>query len=432
MSDHDIAYERLGIPPEQRDKITPDAPVKTRLAVAKGLLPIAPDVLMGMVFALMSDPEKRVARAARSTLRTMPTDTILSVINARSHPKLLAFFARYRSDDDLLMERVYRQASTPDEVACQIAGGAKGDLLEVILRNQERMLMTPEVYLALRDNAAVAASDLQRVETFLKLNKCLPEIPTEPAEGEGNEAAPEDAAPDAERAQAPRPRAPAVAPPPPPPPELDEEALLTLAVQAEVAAALAGLPSPATNPEVVQQLQLTGAQRAAVDEFSGAGFGLDEAEWGFSLDLISEEEMAPDKKKNLTELIAEMSPGHKIKLAYLGNGEARRILLRDSNRVVAEAVVKSGRMTDNEIMAAASNRNLDQGIFRAIARDREMMRKYPVIAALANNPKVPVSISMGLVRKLTQKDMEVLARNKNVSSVVSGLALKMFKQKAGR
>ena len=50
-----------------------------------------------------------------------------------------------------------------------------------------------------------------------------------------------------------------------------------------------------------------------------------------------------------------MTVGQKIKLAYKGNKTVRELLVRDTNKIVGVAVVKSGRITDREVMTIATD-----------------------------------------------------------------------------
>ena len=104
--------------------------------------------------------------------------------------------------------------------------------------------------------------------------------------------------------------------------------------------------------------------------------------------------------------------------------------LRDRNKQVAFAVVKSGRMTDGEAATAAGNRNLGMDVLREIGANREFMRKYPVKVALVNNPRTPPSVAVPIVSQLQKRDLEQLSRNRNVSSVLFTMALKLVRQKA--
>ena len=113
----------------------------------------------------------------------------------------------------------------------------------------------------------------------------------------------------------------------------------------------------------------------------------------------------------------------------MGNLQARKILIRDPNKIVAAAVVKSGRLTPNEVASFAGNKNLHDEVVRLIAENKEFVRKYPVQVALVNNPKCPAPLALRLMQGLHKRDLQQLANNKNVPSVIFGTALKMFKAK---
>ena len=70
-----IPFDRLGIPTEHRDKLSPEAPARARLAIAKGMLPLPPDVQVSAVYVLMGHKEKGIRKAAAKTclLYTSPS-----------------------------------------------------------------------------------------------------------------------------------------------------------------------------------------------------------------------------------------------------------------------------------------------------------------------------------------------------------------------
>jgi len=92
-------------------------------------------------------------------------------------------------------------------------------------------------------------------------------------------------------------------------------------------------------------------------------------------------------------------------------------------------VVKSGRMSDGEIVSVAGNRNLDSDVLREVAMNGEWTRKYPVKVALVNNPKTPVAMAMAMVSQLQKKELQALLRNHNVPSVVTQTAQRLYRQK---
>ncbi|MGB0591527.1 MAG: hypothetical protein ACPGU1_17775 [Myxococcota bacterium] len=127
--------------------------------------------------------------------------------------------------------------------------------------------------------------------------------------------------------------------------------------------------------------------------------------------------------------ILGLTVGEKISLARKGDQEARRILVRDTNRQVATAVVQSDRLTPTEVISFASNKQLSQNVVHAIATNRKYVRAYPVKVALVNNPKTPLSVAVQLINHLYKRDLLALANNRNVPSAVFTKAKRQFRAK---
>ena len=53
-----------------------------------------------------------------------------------------------------------------------------------------------------------------------------------------------------------------------------------------------------------------------------------------------------------------------------------------------------------------------------IADEREWVRHYAVRLALVQNPKTPLQIALNLLTGVQERDMRLIARSKNVSSVL--------------
>ena len=82
----------------------------------------------------------------------------------------------------------------------------------------------------------------------------------------------------------------------------------------------------------------------------------------------------------------------RIKLGMKGDREARSILIRDPNKVVAQAVINNPRITDQEVEAIAAMRTVSDEVLRLIGQNRGWARQYPVIHNLARNPRTPLKI----------------------------------------
>ena len=94
--------------------------------------------------------------------------------------------------------------------------------------------------------------------------------------------------------------------------------------------------------------------------------------------------------------------------------EARSILMRDSNKLVQLAVVSSPKITESEILAIASSRQVNDDVLKEIGMNKDWLRNYQVRLALVNNPKTPLSIAMAQITYLNQRDLALLAKSKGV------------------
>jgi hypothetical protein len=135
------------------------------------------------------------------------------------------------------------------------------------------------------------------------------------------------------------------------------------------------------------------------------------------------------KRLTFAQRIMKMSIAEKIKLATKGNKEARGYLLRDSNKLVAVAAVRSPKITDPEILAIANSRQAHDEVLRTVFSKREWVKMYPVKLALVKNPKVPLPIAMKLMSTLRESEVKEIARDKNVPSGIQLQARKAMEKK---
>ncbi len=116
--------------------------------------------------------------------------------------------------------------------------------------------------------------------------------------------------------------------------------------------------------------------------------------------------------------IQKMTVSERIKMALVGNKEARTLLMQDPNRSVQLAVLDNPKITQSEVVGFANSRNISDEALRKIAENREWSKLYPVRLALVKNPKTPVGIALKLVSTLIPQDLKILAKSKSVSSVI--------------
>jgi hypothetical protein len=144
--------------------------------------------------------------------------------------------------------------------------------------------------------------------------------------------------------------------------------------------------------------------------------------------LIEPEKNAP-VNKSLYAKIGAMTVGEKLKLALRGNRDARAILIRETNRLIARFVLKNPRISDDEIAMIARNRNIDSEILRDIGVHKLWPRNYQVRHGLVTNPKTPLAIAIHFVSLLNERDLRFLAKSKNVSATVVSQARRLLAQK---
>ena len=124
-----------------------------------------------------------------------------------------------------------------------------------------------------------------------------------------------------------------------------------------------------------------------------------------------------------------MSVFQKIKLGRLGNKEARGLLVRDRNKVVALATITSPKITDNEVVGFSQSRNVSDEVLRVIARNRHWTRNYKVKLALATNPRCPLAMATKFVVYLHDSDLKTIMRSKDVHAAVSIHARRILMKK---
>ena len=138
--------------------------------------------------------------------------------------------------------------------------------------------------------------------------------------------------------------------------------------------------------------------------------------------LRAETEEEKSRKLTITQRILKMSVSEKIKLATLGNKEARTILLRDANKLVSMAAATSPRITEGEIATLATSRTTNADVLRYIYTNRDFLRSYGLRLALVKNPKVPLPTALRFLQGLQERDVKELARDRNVPQTVSAQA----------
>lgn len=344
------------------------AQLGARLRVARALLPAPPDSLVPALLFLTQDPDLDVKKAARDSLVQMPGEVLLPVIQGFKDPQVLDATGRALAKLDSAALEVVLNNHTNDDTVRWLATMAGSVVCDTIARNQVRAMRCPAIIEAIYFNPAAAQGVVQSMlELAVRSNLPLDHIPgfrETRAILLGEEV--DDSGgglSDIEFASA----------------------MLIATGQADLAAALLG--------------ELPDEVRALIEE-----------------KVI----------KSLGALIARMSVSQKIRIAMVGDAMTRKLLIRDPKKIVSMAVLKSPRLSDNEITVFAGNKTLSEDLLSNIARNRQWTKDYATRRALVFNPKCPIVFALMYLRGLTSKDIKLCANSRDVSQTVSRQAKHMI------
>jgi hypothetical protein len=326
----------------------PNAPTKARMMAARGTLPLPPDGIASVLFALTFDPDPEVQARAAQSLEELPDRVVDTALEAALHPSLLDFFARKFREDETRLERIALNSATSDETFCFLATLPLSRLVDIAANNQIRLMRCPAIFEALGENPVTGQATIDRILEFLGVPEDKPEEETEPASEEVEDLG-----------------------------ELPD-ALVTEAPDADT-------------------------------------------------DATSEE--TDEQSANLFALIQNMKVIDKVRLARFGNKEARSLLMRDRNRIVATAAIRSPKITDNEVIAAAQSRSVSDDVLRVISNTREWTRIYQVQLALTTNPKAPLASAIKFLNYLTDRDLRAIMRSRDVPGPVAQQARRILARK---
>ena len=271
-------------------------------------------------------------------------------------------------DDPFVLEEIIRSRSTSDETLLHLARTATGRPQEALIANHARLLGEPQIIRTLLENPALS-SEGRRLLAELKEEFFEKSARLREAEEDGTE---EESAAGGEADGL---------------EDFGEED--DLGEEGDVGET--GQGNPSTAPEGDDEHSL----------FIGA----------------------------IYRRIGLMTVSQKVKLAYTGSKEERHILIGDSNKLVGIAVLKSRAISVNEAESFAAMRNLDEEIYRRISSNREWMRKPAMVITLVRNPRVPIDITLPLLKRLPVRDLRVVFRDRNLPTVLRATARRFLVEK---
>jgi hypothetical protein len=129
------------------------------------------------------------------------------------------------------------------------------------------------------------------------------------------------------------------------------------------------------------------------------------------------------------QMAQAMGVGDKIKMALTGDKEWRTILIKDANKLVSGSVVKNPRITENEVLAIAKSSVQNEEIMRVIVANKDWVKNASIRKALVYNHKTPLTAALRYIGSLSEKELSLLAKSKNINSVIAAQARRMLMSK---
>src|SRR5712691_11795241 len=380
--------------------ISGNAPPSARMAAGRGLLPLPQADLLEVLVHLSADNDPVIARVAQATLESQQPDDLLSVAKSESAaPAVLGYLASRPNANRDIHEAVVGNGNTPDEAIALLARAATdGSLLELLTLNQQRLIRAPEIIDAILLNPARTPEAERRAketrEEFFEKERGARQIAQE-LRARGNSAAAEFFE-SAELASITG--------------HLSLDDAWVIAQHIEVSDA--DIDDSWLARELIEEMLVETPEQVAANVQA----------------VINAERLEGDASPERISLIRRimfMTVRDRVKLGMKGDREARGILVRDSNKIVACAVIHNPRVTEHEIENIAAMRTVSDEVLRLIGMNRAWARSYPIIHNLVRNPRTPMATAIHILPRIRSKDLKVISTSRNVSEAVRRQAYRL-------
>lgn len=352
------------LPPAASRVLDPASPAPMRQMAARGVLPgVKPGEAVTIVALLAESADAAVAAIATATLDKLPAPLLNGALAGDLPPGVLGVLAPRYASDPAVMERILRHPGLSNEAVAIAAASANEAVAELIAVNEQRLLAAPVIIEKLYLNKATRMSTADRILELAVRHKL--ELTGIPAYKEA-----------------------------------------AIAIGQE----LVSEPSEEPTPDDLLFRELEEESQAVP---------LDPAvEDTHRLDEQSGEEVVDDKFLPLHARLAAMTISQKIRRAMLGSATERLLLIRDTNRLVAQAAIKSPAIQEPEVVRITASRNVSEDVLRTIALDREWTRSHQIKLNLVSNPRTPFAFAAKLIPHLREHELKALSKSKNVAGAV--------------
>ena len=363
------------IPAAAQKPLQPETPKPLKLMAAKGALPLPPETLILVWYQLSFETDPDITAAVAETVASFDAG-ILANLAAHDFPESVLDWLAKSTTDETVLEKIILNPKTHDATLMDLAAIASRNTVDLIAENQVRILRSPEIIEKIYLNPAA------RMATVDKLIALAREHQIEFASLKAL-----------------------------------QEAMQTK----DFVDDKPGLSDEEFEAVLAQSSKESAAEKTDSDENLRDLKPIED----------TTEESTEEAQHRLTrsQIIDRMNAPQRVRLALMGSREDRSILLRDTRRIVYMSVIKSPKMSLGEVGSIASSKSMPDEIIGYIAQRRDWIRYYPIVVALVNNPKCPLSESVGMMRQLRLNDLKNLQRSKSIPAQLARQAQMLYRQK---
>ena len=407
-------YEVNSTNPVVKAIISGTAPRPAQLAAARGILPLPQADLLEILVSLAGNTDAELSENACKTLVSQDTGELAAIVQSvEIAPRVLAYFADRDDQPKPIHEAILSNPKTPTASIISFARRtSNGELLEIIALNQQLLIGAPQIIDAIIGNPYRTAEAVRRAtETkreFFQKERGAQQIVNE-LRAQGKDAAAEfiEKAEFAEGLEQTASKS-----------NLSYEDAILLAEHIEVPDA--EIDDSWLSLDYIEEFyEETEEQRESiVSKILG--------------ELSAEDDEISGERISMINRIMRMGMKDRVKLATKGDREARNILIRDPNRIVAQAVVQNPHITEQEVEKIAAMRSVPEDVLRQIAINRNWARNYSIMHNLARNPRTPISNVISILTRLQLRDLQAMIKNRNVSDAIRKQSLRLVTARQGR
>jgi len=128
---------------------------------------------------------------------------------------------------------------------------------------------------------------------------------------------------------------------------------------------------------------------------------------------------------NLFAAVRKLSRPEKIKLAKRGGRKYLLVLIQEGDRQLMRFVIQNPRLSTVEVLQILKTPQLTTENVTELARNPAFAQNDEVRFQIAIHPKTPLTTSMGLLVSLNQRQLQFIAKSKNMKHQLKSSALKL-------